>query len=326
MARIHSAGALLLTGISAALGSLNAQTCSGTQDFSGPFVFTAVRLAYVPQATNPPGSTTASTPANPIFVPQATAAPGTTGQYSMTPIGQLVGWSSNASPFSGVGRILADGAGVIYASNKADEAGFTRVGTYTVALDCTISITLNDAFTTAGGTGASTGTATTQTPAVTFQGVLTDRGNEATLVQNTQGSGVLIHFVRPFLAFGCSNASLGGSYGLSGLGVDLTPASTGTGTGTTTSSITPLTFALLFTADGAGVIRNPLGTSGYTGTYSVKSDCTGTLSLVSPDKSTTRKVAFVLTNSNNTPGQLPRASVMFVLDDPGKFAGFGEAR
>lgn len=323
MDRISSAGTLLVTGLFAAVGSLSAQTCSGTQDFSGPYVFTAVRLAYVSQSTNPPGTTAQ----NPLpFTPQPTNAPGTTGQYSMTPIGQLVGWSSNMAPFSGVGRILADGAGVIYASNKADEPGFTRVGTYTVSLDCTVSVTFTDAFATQSTTPGSGTPSTTanQLPSVTFQGVLTDRGNQATLVQNTQGSGVLLNMVRPFLATGCSNASLGGRYGLSGLGVSLAPQ-----TGTTTStSPSPLTWALLFTADGAGQIGNPVGTTtGYTGTYSVKSDCTGTLTLKSPGTtSTTQKLAFVLTNSNNSPGQLPRASVLFVLDDPGNFAGFGEAR
>ena len=300
MPRISSAGFLLLAGMIPALVSVNAQTCSGTQDFSGPYVFTAVRLAYVPQSTAPPGTTQPPL----VFVPQPTTAPGTTGQYSVTSVGQLVGWASNAPPFSGAGRVLADGAGVIYAS-RGDDIGFVRVGTYSVSNDCAIAATLNDGFTTQGD----------PRPGVSFQGVLTDRGNQASLVQSSLGSGVLLNFVRPLLGSGCSQLSLNGRYGLAGLGVDLTSA-----------AVAPLTFALQLVADGAGGIGSPVGAAGYTGTYGVKSDCTGNLNLVSPDKAITRKFAFVLIAGSNTPGQLPRASALFVFDDPGKLAGIGEAR
>jgi hypothetical protein len=305
MARISCVG-LLLAGLVSTLSPVNAQTCAGTQDFSGNYVFTAVRLAYVAPPVGTPTT-------GPVFVPQPTAAPGTTGQYSLTPIGQLVFWSSNASPFSSVGRIYADGAGILF-SQKTSDAAFARVGTYTVSTDCVIGMTIGDGFSAAKDL----------LPDVSYQGVLTDRGGEASVIQTSQGSGVLLSFKRPFLASGCSAATLSGRYGLSGQGVDL-GAPSPTGAAATTS---PLTFANHFNADGAGVVGSQVNatTPGYTGSYAVASDCTGTLTLISPDKATTSKFAFVLTPIPSAPGQLPRASVSLVLDSRGQFAGFAEAR
>jgi hypothetical protein len=341
MARISS-GVLLLTGMISLMGSLNAQTtCAGTQDFSGPYVFTASRLAFFPASTTPPGTTTTG----PVFVPQPTAAPGTTGEYSMTAIGRLIGNSSNASPFSGVGRVYADGAGVLYAQRGTEPANI-RIGTYTVTTECQISMTISDVFATDANAA--------NRPAVTYVGALTDRGGEATLAQTTQGAGTLISFSRPFLAAGCSQSSLGGRYGISGIGVMYTPmtnappGTTNPGTttpgttnpGTTTPGTTaapapgqtsPLVFASTFTAD-AGVVGSALSAStGSGGSYTVNPDCTGSLTLISADKATTQRFAFVLTGTNNVTGvnnspQTTRPSVRLVLDGPGQFAGIAEAR
>jgi hypothetical protein len=325
MARISS-GVLLLTGMISFMGSLNAQTtCAGTQDFSGPYVFTASRLAFFPASTTPPGTTTTG----PIFVPQPSAAPGTTGQYSLTPIGQLIGNTSNSSPFSGVGRVYADGAGVLYAQ-KGNEPANIRIGTYTVTSECQISMTISDVFATDANAA--------NRPGVTFVGALTDRGAEAVLTQTTQGAGVLISFARPYLAAGCSQSSLGGRYGIFGTGIMYTPVTTappGTTSGTVTApapgQTSPLVFASTFTAD-AGVIGSPLSANaGSGGSYTVNPDCTGTLSLVSADKSTTQKFAFVLTSNNNVTGvnnspQTTRPGVRLVLDGPGQYAGVAEAR
>ena len=160
----------LLTGALSVLSTLNAQTCAGTQDFSGPYVFTSVRLLYAAQSATPPG-TTASAAAPLIYAPQADAAPGTTGQYSLTPIGQLVGRASNAVPFSNVGRVLADGAGGLYA-NRGGDPVFVRVGAYTVSSECLLSLTLGDGFSSDKDAK----------PPVVFTGVITDRGAEANLV------------------------------------------------------------------------------------------------------------------------------------------------
>ena len=310
---VSSARLVLLTSAFTALGTLNAQTCAGTQDFSGPYVFTSVRLLYAAQSVTPPGTTASSTAraAPLIFAPQADAAPGTTGQYSLTPIGQLVGRASNAAPFSNVGRVLADGAGVLYAT-RGNDPSFVRVGTYTVSSECMMGVTLNDAF------------SSSDKAAVSFQGVLTDRGGEANLVQSSQGSGALVNFARPLLASGCSSLSLSGRYGLSALGVDLSPeASPGVFSAT---PVAPVTVALQFNADGGGLIGPPAGGAGYTGSYTVNSDCTGSLTLISPDKKLTRKFAFALTSGNAATGQVTRAAALLVLDDAGKLAGIGEAR
>ena len=299
-----------LTGALCVFGSLHAQTCAGTQDFSGPYVFTSVRLLYAAQSATPPG-TTAAAPL--IYAPQADAAPGTTGQYSLTPIGQLVGRASNGAPFSNVGRVLADGAGALYA-NRGNDPAFVRVGAYTVTSECILSLTLNDGFSSEKD----------PKPPVAFAGVITDRGAEANLVQTSQGSGALLNFVRPLLASGCSSLSLSGRYGLSAMGVDLTAAASPGASPATPAA--PIAMALQFNADGGGLIGPPAGGAGYTGSYAVNSDCTGTLSLISPDKSITRKIAFVLSAGNVTVGQVPRASALLVLDEAGKLAGIGEAR
>jgi hypothetical protein len=303
---------LLAAGAFCASSTLSAQTCAGTQDFSGPYVFTSIRLLYAAQSASPPGTTAAAAPL--VYLPQADAAPGTAGQYSLTPIGQLVGRaSSSAAPFSNVGRVLADGAGVLYA-NRGNDPTFTRAGSYTVSNDCVMTMALSDGFY----------IGKEPLPAVSFQGVLTDRGGEANLVQTSLGSGTMLNFVRPLIASGCSALSLSGLYGLSAMGVDLTPEANPGGFSAT--PVAPVVLAARFNADGGGLIGPPTGGAGYTGAYVVNSDCTGAMTLISPDKRITRKAAFVLTANGASTGQVPRASLLFVLDDPGKLAGIGEAR
>jgi hypothetical protein len=63
----------------------------------------------------------------------------------LTPIGQLVFWSSNASPFSSVGRIYADGAGILF-SQKTSDAPLSVSGTYTVSDRLRNRMTIGDGF------------------------------------------------------------------------------------------------------------------------------------------------------------------------------------
>ncbi|MFN7926285.1 MAG: hypothetical protein U0Q16_39670 [Bryobacteraceae bacterium] len=274
--------------------AVRAQLCSGPQDFSGPYVFTAERLLYAPVTVTPPGST---------------------GEFSTTTVGALAraGSGVNVSPVSISGRVLGDGAGLLFQVDPTDSSS-VRIGTYTVNTDCTMQMKIQDVF--AKNSAFSSAT-------ITFNGVLQDRGGEANL--SSGDSQLLVSFVRPFLANGCSNSTLSGAYGVSGSAVSLGDS------GTQATSL-PFTIIGRFWADGSGAFTVDSAAGAQpkmqlTGTYKVNSDCTGSATWVLPGDTTIgRKVAFVLAQSQSPPGlQGARAALRFALTE-GKLAGTGLAK
>ena len=334
----------------------SAQVCQATNaSLNGAYGFVANQLS-LGTAISGTGTTTGT---------GGTTTTGTTTSssgFSTTVLGQLLGGIAANNQFTLAGRLIFDGAGHIDAQSTTGLGSPTQVGTYNVNPNCTITVTLMDAF--------GTNTATT-----TFAGVVLGGGSEidlepasssttttgttstgGTTTTATQfGSGLTIKLIRILLPYGCSDSNLTGLYGFVLTGVTsqnftTTPTGTGTttgagttsGTGTTTgvgstATVTTLTgpyqpFTLIGTLlfDGAGhivatqpALNTSAATTGtttgttttsnasitvtplqislaglqYTGTYTVNSDCSGTLTLTN-----TTSFAASTSASGSSPG------------------------
>lgn len=291
------------------LGSkLEARTCSGNGDVIGSFGFVGSR-AFSPglQPVLPPGTTSV------------------TVIGSSTNVGSLIAGTANTALFSVAGRIYADGAGNLLAALDAISPSNTRVGTYSVNTDCTISMTLRDAFSPNATLPSGTGGPLTAT--ATLEGVLVDNGDEIDLVQTAvgAGTGALVTLRKTAQFNGCTNGSLVGSFGFEAIGVENGPAPA---VGATPSQV-GLNIVGRLVADGQGnfvtdalASLSPLKRQ-ITGTYTVNSDCTGTAVLIDSNGKT-RNATFVLTRegaSCSSGSQSGNANaVRFGFTDSGVFA------
>jgi hypothetical protein len=318
-----------------------AATCSGNQDLSGQFAFAASRLSWAPASVTPPGGSGSSGSAGSLtWTPLAQTAPGTAGQFSNTPIGRLAFGALGVGPFSTIGRIFADGGGNLFAgTNQGSNLNLT--GTYTVNPDCTLTITLRDA---AASTSALANTG------VRFEGVLQAGGNSVVAVQTNGAAFTKLEMERPALGSGCTLLSLAGGFGLSAFGLNLgdpPPSETGART------VSPFGFIGRIFADGNGALiqdnagnNSPLGMRQFVGSYTMNSDCTGTMTFTgTSDNSgapgipgtptpgaTGPTLSFVLTQgrATNQTGQTPngtqRPELLFVFNDDDRFAAVGSGR
>src|SRR5258708_28746749 len=71
-------------------------------------------------------------------------APTTSATYSSTPVGGLLNALSKGTPFSSIGRVAFDGSGNVYAAQAAQGGAQNVVGTYTVAGDGSVTVTIID--------------------------------------------------------------------------------------------------------------------------------------------------------------------------------------
>jgi hypothetical protein len=231
----------------------------------------------------------------------------------------------NKYPFSTVGRIYADGNGHFLAS--AGTSTNVQIGTYSVSTDCTIAVTVTDKFATPPATPP--GTPASTPASATFEGVVLDRGNQIELLQPAaSANGAVLSLRRVYQNSGCTNATLGGTFGIA------TQAFL-TGTDTTgTSSLTLLPVTGRLTSSGNGLFgvkaagdTSPLKGRQLAGTYTVNSDCTGTMQIVTAD-GVARNASFVITRPSSGVCQVPgfaRPEILFGFTDPG-VSGFGSAR
>ena len=216
--------------------------------------------------TNPPGTTGTAT-----FQALAANPPGTTGSisYSNTQLGRLLGGVAGASIGAVTGQLYFDGNGSIFASSTIGGAPGTIVGSYIVNSDCTVTVSLQDAFS----------SAVHPTP-VPFTGLLANGGSEIDLVPSAQipaGNTVpptsLLQLVRINAQTTCSASTLTGPYALIGNGF--------------TSANASAAFLARLRFDGNGKVvddtvvggTSPLGSLQFTGTYAVNADCTGSLTV-----------------------------------------------
>jgi len=220
--------------------------------------------------------------------------------------------------FSAVGRVFFDGIGNIYASQSTTLLTNTKVGTYNVTPDCSITMSLNDPFAT--GAVGPVGTGTTTTGSVNLEGEILDTldTGEIDLVSTgTSSAGAVVTMVKTAQFSSCTNASLSGNFGAVGQGMVVSgTTTTGTTTtgqvgltatgafssGVTTTLGTPFNLLGRFVADGSGNFvtdlsgtNSPLKRS-LTGTYVVNQDCTGTAHLLD-SAGTARNISFILVNS-----------------------------
>ena len=259
--------------------------------------------AYSAIGIDAASSTTSPTNANPA--------------YSNTTLGQLLAGVANTGPFAASGTLYFDGSGNIRASASAG-----LIGSYVVNSDCTIAVTLMDAF----------GTNPTIT---TLQGIILARGSEIDLgvLQNVSTasspviegyqSHLLIKLFRPLSTY-CNLGSIVGSYALVGTGHR--HVTTGSGT-VIVPSQTMGAFFLIGRAqfDGNGNILPQAATASslsflqFAGSYTINSDCTGTMTLgnntvPSPfaTPGSTLSVNFVLTQPSVADGSM-RPDIQFNL-------------
>jgi hypothetical protein len=320
------------------------QTCTATtSSVIGSYTYIATVFPFASVAVNAPGSTT-------------TTGTTSTQPYSNTQVGNLLSALNGGAAYSSANIIYFDGAGNISTSSSSSTfAGSTVVGTYTVNSDCTISITLMDVFNT---TASGAGTVATQGK-TSLIGVVVDGGTEIILSEpqsasSTNGNTPLvagqftsratIQLIRTY-NYGCTVSNLMGSYALIGNGFVEVPSTvgtttgtgTGTGTGTTTTTTTsvtvqPVSFLGVVTFDGNGnVIQetaasgSPLGSFQLKGTYTMNTNCSGTMSLSSISSSSTTGTGTTTTTGTTTSttttagtatGSLSSMTVNFVLTPP----------
>jgi hypothetical protein len=216
--------------------------------------------------TNPPGTTGATT-----FEALAANPPGTSGSvtYSNTQVGRLLGGLAGVSVGSVSGVLYFDGNGSVFASSTVGGAPSTLVGTYTVNSDCTITVSLNDAFSTMP-----------HPPSVSFTGFLANGGTEINLVPaaqipaaSTVPPTALLQLIRINAQTTCSASTLTGPYSLVGEGL------------TSANARAALLARIKFDGNGKVIddtvlgVNTPLVLFQYTGTYIVNPDCTGTITL-----------------------------------------------
>jgi hypothetical protein len=253
-------------------------TCAGTNSLAvGTYGFILSAGTFQPITANPPGTTGAT-----VFQPLAVTPPGTS-MNSNTELGRLLTGVGGTTAGSVTGLLYFDGNGSIFASATIGGSPNTIVGTYVVYSDCTIAVSLNDLF-------------ALQPPAkpVSFTGFLASTGSEIDLVPSTQlpaSPRSLIQLMRVNPQTSCSASTLFGPYALTGSGFLSSSAATNT---SGNAANFPFFARLRFDGNGnivaeptTGTSTSPLATFQYTGTYTVNSDCTGTLTISQAPASTT---------------------------------------
>jgi hypothetical protein len=238
-------------------GSVFVQLASGQACLSGNSMLNNV-YAYVATVAGPSGSTS------------------TTPGYSNTEVGRLLGSIAASGPFSTGGLFAFDGNGNILASAVPQGGMNQSVGAYNVNPDCTLAVSLTDPF----------GTVTT---AQTLVGIVLNGGTEIDLgapaaapsATNQFASSLSIKLIRPLYPSGCSVGTLNGPYTLVSRVTFQAVAVNPPGTGNIA------TLAVVHFDGGGNIIADPITSPSplamfqYSGTYTVNSDCTGTMTLSS---------------------------------------------
>jgi len=247
------------------------------------------------------GTTTGTSTSTGTTTGSATSGAATTPSYSTTELGQLVGGSAGTGAFASSGLLYLDGAGNILAYASPTTTASTLVGGYVINANCSITVTVGDAF----------GTITTP---MTFQGVILnngaeiDLGVEQNLAAGLYGSNTLVKLIRT-ASMACSIGSLSGSYSL-----------VASGTRVANQMEAPFFILAVVQFDGNGNIVPAPSTPGsstpasaqsylqFSGTYTVNPDCTGTMKITIPGASSGSTGSTSSANSS--------LSLSFVLTPP----------
>ena len=263
----------------------------------GYYTFSAIGAGAPGSLLAGGGTSTSSAP--------ATAA---TSSYSSTELGQLLGGAAGTGAFAASGTLYLDGVNSVLAFASPTAVISTPVGGYLINANCSITVTLTDAF------------GTNNTP-ISFQGVILNNGAEIDLgvLQNLivapasgsspypatgasgglYGSNMLVKLVRT-ASVTCGYGNLSGSYSL-----------VASGTRVVNQMEAPFFMLAVAAFDGGGNIVPPSSLPGpfggpsaqsyleLSGTYTVNPDCTGTMTLNIPGPANaTLSLSFVLTPPN----------------------------
>ena len=253
---------------------------------------------------------------------------GTPPPFSSTEVGHLLNGLTNTGPFASFGILFLDSSGNILGSSTTQEGVTTVVGNYTLnSADCTITLTLKDAF-------------GTNTNSTSLQGIVLRDGSEidvgvlqnvttgaictgsttgsctgastTTAVNTLYGSNTLVRLVRQ-QSPSCKTSSLFGTYALTGNGNRVATLG-GPILGTQTQA--PFFTFGLVQFDGNGNIMTQAGASSlgylqFAGTYTVNADCTGTMTLSNATVTSTSG-----STGTGTTAPATGATVNFVLIQP----------
>jgi len=262
-----------------------AQFCGLTNmSLSGSYGYVASEAGTVVTAGS--GTGTAGTAGT------GTAGTTTPNTFSGTALGQLLGGIQAGNQFALGGVLTFDGAGNVNAAS-APGVTATHVGTYNVNSDCSVILSLADPFgtnpavTELAGAVLGRGAELDLTSTASLQSSAPGGTTITTTSTTSSGSGLAIKLVRVLYQNGCSVSNLTGLYGFV-----LNPTSLQTETSSTTTSAPSAVIGYL-DFDGAGHIvalssmtPSPIGSNPttftalhYTGTYSVNSDCSGTMTI-----------------------------------------------
>jgi hypothetical protein len=235
-----------------------------------------------------PGAFFPGLPANP---------PGTntTTAYSTTAVGSLLAALSPSGSPSASGEVYLDGSGSVFASATIGGSFNTFVGTYAISPDCTIAVSLTDVFSTAAP----------RPKAVAFTGLIANSGAEIDLALGSELSTIstqgpertLLRLLRVPNAPVCSVSTLSGPYALVATGFQSSSAQANP-----SGAARSFVFLARVLLDGTGkVIVDPAATAAlaqfqYTGTYTVNSDCTGSLKISQSKTGPTYTASILIVN------------------------------
>ena len=305
----------------------SAQVCQNT--VGGNYSYSAIGMGL-------PGSLLTSSTTTGTGTPSSTGTTtSTTPAFTNSEVGLLLGGLTGTVPFATPGTLFFDGSGNIRGTLNSQGGATINVGTYVVNSDCTITVTLTDTFgnnktsATLQGIVLSNGAeidlgvlsnSSTSTGTTSGNGTTTGPGTTSTTTTGTTatalaGSSTLITLVRPLANF-CYTSNLAGPYALVGIGsraatiggVTGGTGTTGTGTGTATASgqtIAPFFFLARVVFDGNGNVVSQSGTPSslsflqFTGTYTVNTDCSGTM-MLNTSNSTGTGTGTTTTNGTGT--------------------------
>ena len=145
--RINVKKMLWLSSISFLCVPLAAQVCQvGNFNITGPYGFVASQPTSINNPTSSTGGATTGTSTGTSGTGTSGTGSTTTTGYSSTAIGGLLGGIGAGNQFNLAGVLYFDGAGNITASSSTSGTAIVSVGTYNVNPDCSITVTLMDAF------------------------------------------------------------------------------------------------------------------------------------------------------------------------------------
>ena len=221
-------------------------------------------------------------------------ATGTSGTSTFTDsgVGQLLSGVASAEPFASSGMLFFDSLGNILANPTAQSGGTILVGTYVVSSsDCTITVSLNDAFAPNPFATNLQGSTTSLQGVVVLDGSEIDLGVLQNISPDTGSTSTGLYASNTFVKLvrqkspSCSTDNLVGSYALIGTGSRVAAVAVGAGAGTIPATQTEAPFFLfaLVQFDGNGGVLagmpSALSFLQFAGSYTLNPDCTGTMSL-----------------------------------------------